>query len=585
MSKIDKIETFAPTTSAELEPSTANDRQPIQQRPPIAEAPASAPAARADSAVMQPAPIVPEVAPRRRLTLRTLSMAGGIAIVAVASAVAWLHGGRYASTDDAYVGAAKLMVSTDVSGIVTSVEVHEGQLVKAGDVLFCVDPRQFQIALDNAKANLAQAALTIEAMKQDYKRMLSDIAAEQAQVALDQATFDRYAALVRSDSISKAKYDKAHFTLAADQGKLESLPILGPTLGGYLTDVYEWRWVFYINLPFGILAFAGIWLFLKDTDRDARLQFDWTGFAALSVGLGALQLMLDRGEQKDWFGSTEIVVYAVLCGLGCYLFLVHLFTAKKPFIAPRMFRDMNFVSGLLMMFAVGMVLLASSALLAPYLQNLAGYSVSEAGLLMAPRGAGTMVAMLLAGRLSNRVDPRLLMLAGILLLAASMWEMTGWTPDIDAWRMSAASIVQGAGLGLVFTPLQVVAFASLPAELRTDGTALFSLVRNVGSAIGISITSFLLVHNTQIMHAQIAESVTPFNRMLQTGGAYLMWNTATSQGLAALNAEVTRQASIIAYANDFKLMFFVCLPTALLLPLMRRPETHVQNGGLRVAIH
>ena len=223
MSKIDKIETFAPTTSAELEPSTANDRQPIQQRPPIAEAPASAPAARADSAVMQPAPIVPEVAPRRRLTLRTLSMAGGIAIVAVASAVAWLHGGRYASTDDAYVGAAKLMVSTDVSGIVTSVEVHEGQLVKAGDVLFCVDPRQFQIALDNAKANLAQAALTIEAMKQDYKRMLSDIAAEQAQVALDQATFDRYAALERSDSISKAKYDKARFTLAADQGKLESL--------------------------------------------------------------------------------------------------------------------------------------------------------------------------------------------------------------------------------------------------------------------------------------------------------------------------------------------------------------------------
>ena len=223
MSKIDKIETFAPTTSAELEPSKANDRQPIQQRPPIAEAPASAPAARADSAVMQPAPIVPEVAPRRRLTLRTLSMAGGIAIVAVASAVAWLHGGRYASTDDAYVGAAKLMVSTDVSGIVTSVEVHEGQLVKAGDVLFCVDPRQFQIALDNAKANLAQAALTIEAMKQDYKRMLSDIAAEQAQVALDQATFDRYAALVRSDSISKAKYDKASFTLAADQGKLESL--------------------------------------------------------------------------------------------------------------------------------------------------------------------------------------------------------------------------------------------------------------------------------------------------------------------------------------------------------------------------
>ena len=230
MSKIDKIETFAPTTSAEREPSTANDREPIHQpgpsdrRPPIAEAPAGAPAARADSAgAMRPPAIAPEVAPRRRATLRTLLMAGGIAFVAVASALALLHGGRYASTDDAYVAAAKLMVSTDVSGIVTSVDVHEGQLVKAGDVLFRVDPRQFQIALDNAKANLAQTGLTVAAMKQDYKRMLSDIAAEQAQVALDQATFDRYASLVRTDSISKANYDHARFTLEADKGKLESL--------------------------------------------------------------------------------------------------------------------------------------------------------------------------------------------------------------------------------------------------------------------------------------------------------------------------------------------------------------------------
>jgi DHA2 family multidrug resistance protein len=247
-----------------------------------------------------------------------------------------------------------------------------------------------------------------------------------------------------------------------------------------------------------------------------------------------------------------------------------------------MFRDMNFVAGLLMMFMVGMVLLASSALLAPYLQNLAGYSVSEAGLLMAPRGAGTMIAMMLAGRLSNRIDPRMLMLTGVLLLAGSMWEMTGWTPDVDVWRLSAASLIQGAGIGFVFTPLQVIAFASLPAEHRTDGTALFSLVRNVGSAIGISITSFLLVHNTQIMHAQITESVTPFNRMLQTGGAYLMWNTATAQGLAALNAEVTRQASIVAYVDDFKLMFLVCLPMALLLVLMRQKTNELGPGSAPV---
>jgi MFS transporter, DHA2 family, multidrug resistance protein len=291
------------------------------------------------------------------------------------------------------------------------------------------------------------------------------------------------------------------------------------------------------------------------------------------LGIGALQLMLDRGEQMDWFGSTEIIVEAVLAGLGVYLFVVHLFTAEKPFITPRIFRDVNFDAGLLVMFAVGMVLLSSSALLAPWLQNLGGYSVSEAGLLMVPRGVGTMIAMMVAGRLSNRVDPRLLMLIGLLMIAGSMWQMTGWTPDISVWSLTVTSVIQGFGLGFVFIPLQVIAFGTLPVELRTEGTALFSLMRNVGSAIGISITSFLLAQNTQIMHAELAAHVTPFNRMLQTGGAYLFWNSATHRGLSALNEEVTRQAQIIAYADDFKFMMLITLPTVLLLLLMRKPRT------------
>ena len=269
-------------------------------------------------------------------------------------------------------------------------------------------------------------------------------------------------------------------------------PILGPTLGGYLTDFYNWRWVFYINLPFGILAIAGLWIFMKDPDREAVQHFDFIGFAVLSLGLGALQLMLDRGEFKDWFGSTEIIVYAVLCGLGFYLFLVHMLTADAPLIPPRIFRDMNFVAGLLMIFLVGMLILAIAALLAPYLQTLSGRSVVNTGLLLAPRGAGTMIGVILAGRLANRIDPRWMMLAGILLIAATLWEMTGWTPDIDAWSLSRNSMIQGFGLGIVFTPLQVVAFATLPAEMRTDGTSLFSLLRNVGLAIGVSVTSVVL---------------------------------------------------------------------------------------------
>ena len=349
-------------------------------------------------------------------------------------------------------------------------------------------------------------------------------------------------------------------------------PILGPTLGGYLTDVYDWRWVFFINLPFGILAIAGLMLFLKKDDMPSTHGFDWTGFLVLSLGIGALQLMLDRGEQLDWFASGEILLEILLAVLGLYLFVVHVLLAEKPFISPRIFTDVNFVSGFVLMFAVGMVLLASSALLAPYLQTLGGYPVRQAGLLMVPRGLGTMLAMMVAGRLTSRVDPRLLMLLGIGMLAFSFWEMTGWTPDVRPFTLSWVTAIQGFGLGFVFIPLQVVAFATLPAQFRTDGTALFSLVRNVGSAIGVSVTSFMLAQNTQVMHAQIAEGLTGFNRMLQTGGAYLMWNTATSAGRIALNGEVTRQALAIAYTDDFMLMFWVSLPTALLLLLMRRPK-------------
>ena len=349
-------------------------------------------------------------------------------------------------------------------------------------------------------------------------------------------------------------------------------PILGPTLGGWLTDVYDWRWVFFINLPFGVLAIAGLALFLDDDRNRTSFGFDWTGFLAISLGIGALQFMLDRGEQADWFASNEILLELLLAILGFYLFVVHVWLADKPFISPRIFADRNFLSGFLLMFGIGVVLLASSALLAPYLQTLGGYPVQQAGLLMVPRGVGVMLAMLVAGRLANRIDPRALMFMGMAMLAYSLWEMTLWTPDVQPFTLSWITAIQGFGLGFVFVPLQVLAFATLPAQFRTDGTALFSLVRNVGSAIGVSVTSFMLAQNTQIMHAQISEGLTPFNRMLQTGGAYLSWNVATARGRSALNGEVTRQAIAIAYTDDFKLMFWVTLFTASMIFLMRRPK-------------
>jgi DHA2 family multidrug resistance protein len=353
-------------------------------------------------------------------------------------------------------------------------------------------------------------------------------------------------------------------------------PILGPTLGGYLTDVYNWRWVFYVNVPFGILAIGGLWFFLQSNEKNDSLRFDWTGFAVLGLALCALQLFLDRGEQKDWLSSTEIWIYLVLAVLGAYLFAVHMWLAPKPFITAAMFLDRNFTTGLFIMFAVGAILLSTSAMLAPYLQNLGGYSVSETGLLMAPRGVGTMIAMMLAGKLAARIDPRALVGFGSFLLAYSLWDMTAWNPNIDAWSISLNGIIQGAGLGFVFIPLNLMTFSTLAAKYRTEATGIFSLVRNIGSAIGISISAVLLTQGGQYFHAQIAETVTPFNRMLQTGGAYLLWNSATGPGLAALNAEVTRQSMIIAYANDFKFMLIIGLPAAILVWLMKRPPRVVK---------
>ena len=348
-------------------------------------------------------------------------------------------------------------------------------------------------------------------------------------------------------------------------------PILGPTLGGYLTDLYNWRWVFYVNLPFGIAATAGLLLFLPKSKPTSGLRFDSLGFGVLALGIGAFQLMLDRGQDQDWFGSREIIVEAVLGGLGLYLFVVHLMTAEKPFLSPRLFKDRNLSASLAVMFSVGMILLASSALLAPWLQVLGGYPVAAAGLILAPRGLGTMAAMMLSGRLSNRVDPRLMMAVGIALLSLSLWKMTGWTPDTSGRTVVINTIIQGAGLGFVFIPLQVVAFATLPADLRTDGTSLLSLLRNVGSAVGVSVCSAMLAHNTQVAHAELAGHLTAFNPVLRGGPASAMLDAGTARGAALLNQMVNHQASIIAYLDDFKAMLVVTAPAVLLLLLMRRP--------------
>ncbi len=350
-------------------------------------------------------------------------------------------------------------------------------------------------------------------------------------------------------------------------------PILGPTLGGWLTEFYDWRWVFYINLPFGLLAWFGLAAFVRETPVDRTRRFDLLGFALLSLGLGALQMMLDRGESLDWFASPEVVCEGLLAGLALYLFVAHICTCEQPFIEPGLFRDRNFSVGLLFIFMIGMILLATMALLPPFMQNLMGYPVLDVGQLLAPRGVGTMLAMMAVGRLAGRVDVRRLIFLGLALTSLSLWEMTGFTAEVSGWDIVRSGFVQGLGLGLIFVPLSTLTFATLAPRYRTEGTALFSLMRNIGSSIGIAVVIGYLAQRTQANHAAFADYLTPFSLALRQAGEAGVYDLGTAQGLAALNGEVTRQALTLAYLQDFRLMMFITLATVPLLLLLRAPPT------------
>jgi len=342
-------------------------------------------------------------------------------------------------------------------------------------------------------------------------------------------------------------------------------PILGPVLGGWLTDAYSWRFVFYINLPIGIIAFLGMNVFLSETEKNATEKLDWFGFGALSVTIAAAQVMLDRGQELDWFSSREIVIEAVIAASALYLFLVNTFTAREPFVRPSLFRDRNFAAGILFIAIVGLTYYASLALQPPYLQNLMNYPVVSAGFVLGPRGLGTMAAMLLVGRIIGRIDTRLLLGLGLVLTAWSFYAMTGWTPDVSRTTIVMVGVVQGIGLGFIFVPLSVVTLSTLSSDQRAEGAGLYSLSRNIGSSIGISVVNTMLTRNTQVNHANIATAVTAVNRGFADKDVAQFWSPVTAVGRAALDAVITRQAQIIAYIDDYKLLM---IATLAVIPLL-----------------
>ncbi len=347
-------------------------------------------------------------------------------------------------------------------------------------------------------------------------------------------------------------------------------PIIGPALGGWLTEYYNWRWVFYINLPIGILAFLGLLFFLPSSAEQKENRFDFFGFIVLSIAIGSLQIMLDRGGLKDWFSSNEIIIEGIVTVAGFYYFLVHTLTHKRPFLNIDLFKDANFVIGNIIIFIMGVVIFATLALLPPMLQDILHYPVITTGLVTAPRGIGLMLAMIVVGRLVGRIDTRILMGAGLLMTAVSMQEMVNFSLLMDEWPVIWSGFLQGFGIGFVYIPLATISFATLPVRLRTEGTAFFNLLRNLGSSIGISIVQALLTRNTQIMHAGLAEKILPYNWTANPALQAAHIDLTNQHSLALLNGEITRQASMIAYLNDYKLIMIMTLMLAPLLLLFRK---------------
>jgi MFS transporter, DHA2 family, multidrug resistance protein len=354
-------------------------------------------------------------------------------------------------------------------------------------------------------------------------------------------------------------------------------PIMGPMLGGWLTEYYSWRWIFYINLPFGIVTLIGLVVFMDDTEGNRTLSFDWLGFAAFGIAIGAFQLMLDRGEQLGWFDSGEIVLLAIVSATALYFFFAHSLTTARPFIPIEIFRDRNFIVGLTFMFVTGILLVASMALMAPLLQGVMGYPILDAGMMLGTRGLGMAVTMLVAGPLMSRVDGRILLFAGLTCCTVSLYCSIDFTPDTTMRTIVWVSILQGAGLGFMFVPLNTISLATIPPALRTEGTAMWTLIRNLGSSIGVSIVIANLTNKTIMMRAHLAESVTPFNQAMADPAAAML-DPSTDTGRALLENLITQQATIIAYANDFKLMMVVTLLAFPLILLIRtRPSDFLQS--------
>jgi DHA2 family multidrug resistance protein len=348
-------------------------------------------------------------------------------------------------------------------------------------------------------------------------------------------------------------------------------PILGPVVGGYFTENFSWRWCFYINLPIGILAFLGVLFFISHDGQPRAKRFDFLGFGMLTLFVASVQLVLDRGPGEDWFHSREIWTETILAAIGLWVFLIHTLTTPHPFFDRALMRDRNFLTASIFGFLLGVLLFSTMALLPPMMQVLLGYPVLTSGLISMPRGLGSFISMFVVARLIGKVDTRLILATGLAISGLALWQMMNFDLSMTATPLIVSGMIQGFGIGLLFVPLSVLAFATLPGHLRPEGSSVYTLIRNLGASVGISIMNALIVANTQTMHASMAAKIIPSDATVHAALAN-MPDPSTPAGAMALNGEITRQATMVAFVDDFRLMFFITLACLPMLLFMRTPK-------------
>lgn len=368
-------------------------------------------------------------------------------------------------------------------------------------------------------------------------------------------------------------------------------PIIGPALGGWITDNLNWRWIFYINIPLGIIAVIMAVYFIFDPPylRRARVAIDWWGLGLLTVGLGALQIVLDKGQQEDWFNSSFILASTAISVLSLLALIYVELKHEHPIINLRLFKDISFSAGNFVMFMLGFGLYSSIVLIPLFLQTLMGYDATLAGMVLAPGGLATLVTMPFVGVALSKYDGRKVILAGLIISAWSMFLMRGFTLEASYWDFVWPRVILGVGLAMLFVPLSTLTLGSIPKEEMGNAAGLYNLLRNVGGSVGIAVAATMLSRQTQFFQNTLVDSVTPYSPVAQQKLELLKQGfmlrgldaaTAHKASLAAINGIVQRQAGMLAYNHIFWIVGLTFLGVIPFLLLLRKQKIGAETGGV-----